>query len=117
MAEMREGQLNQLSAYLSSPSSFMGDAATSLPSDASVKDLRIHNHLANLIIESDLRRQVRADIAHHRAVGSYKGRRHAMGLPVRGQRTKTNAKTAKALNKVERRAFSTMVEGRSMSSR
>ncbi|EGG09614.1 uncharacterized protein MELLADRAFT_31252, partial [Melampsora larici-populina 98AG31] len=58
--------------------------------------------LQRLIIESDLRREVRANIAHHRAVGSYRGKRHALGFPVNGQRTHTNAKTAKKLNRVDR---------------
>lgn len=49
-------------------------------------------------IESDLRREVRNNILHHRAIGSYKGKRHAMGYPVRGQKTRTNARTARRLN-------------------
>ncbi|KAI9621725.1 hypothetical protein H4Q26_015491 [Puccinia striiformis f. sp. tritici PST-130] len=53
--------------------------------------------LQRLLIESDLRREVRANIAHHRAIGSYKGKRHALGFPVNGQRTHTNAKTARNL--------------------
>ncbi|EPQ28220.1 uncharacterized protein PFL1_04047 [Pseudozyma flocculosa PF-1] len=61
--------------------------------------------LRSIVIEADLRRQLQANIAHHRTVGSYKGRRHAAHLPVRGQRTSTNANTAKKLNRVERRAF------------
>ena len=55
-----------------------------------------------LRIETDLKRELRENIAHHRMIGSYVGKRHAMGLPVRGQRTRTNAKTAKKLNRVER---------------
>jgi small subunit ribosomal protein S13 len=61
------------------------------------------DRLRSLKIEVDLRREVRENIAHHKQVGSYIGRRHAMGLPVRGQRTHTNAGTARKLNKVERR--------------
>ncbi|KAH9813253.1 hypothetical protein DFH28DRAFT_897179, partial [Melampsora americana] len=60
--------------------------------------------IQKLIIESDLRREVRANIAHHRSVGSYRGKRHALGFPVNGQRTHTNAKTAKKLNRVDRKA-------------
>jgi small subunit ribosomal protein S13 len=45
---------------------------------------------------------MRENIAHQRMIGSYVGRRHAMGLPVRGQNTQTNAKTARKLNRVER---------------
>lgn len=46
-------------------------------------------------IEGDLRRGVQADIRRKMEIGSYQGRRHRMGLPVRGQRTKTNARTRK----------------------
>jgi small subunit ribosomal protein S13 len=47
-------------------------------------------------IELDLKRLVQQDLSHLVKVGSYRGLRHAMKLPVRGQRTHTNAKTAKA---------------------
>jgi small subunit ribosomal protein S13 len=49
----------------------------------------------NLTIEGDLRREVQGDIRRKIEIGSYQGRRHRMGLPVRGQRTKTNARTRK----------------------
>jgi len=55
-----------------------------------------------LRIEADLKREMRENIAHQRMIGSYVGRRHAMGLPVRGQNTQTNARTARKLNRVER---------------
>ncbi len=45
--------------------------------------------------EGDLRREVQANIRRLIDIGSYRGRRHRMGLPVRGQRTKTNARTRK----------------------
>jgi hypothetical protein len=45
--------------------------------------------LANMKIENDLRRQVQDDIRRLRDMGTYRGRRHAMGLPVRGQKTRT----------------------------
>ena len=48
-----------------------------------------------LTIEGDLRREVQSDIRRKIEIGSYQGRRHRMGLPVRGQRTKTNARTRK----------------------
>ena len=46
-------------------------------------------------LEGDLRREVAADIRRKVEIGSYQGRRHRQGLPVRGQRTKTNARTRK----------------------
>ena len=49
----------------------------------------------NYKVEGDLRREVQADIRRKIEIGSYQGRRHRMNLPVRGQRTKTNARTRK----------------------
>ena len=46
-------------------------------------------------LEGDLRREVAADIRRKVEIGSYQGLRHRRGLPVRGQRTKTNARTRK----------------------
>lgn len=49
----------------------------------------------NFKVEGDLRREVSASIRRKLEIGSYKGLRHRKGLPVRGQRTKTNARTRK----------------------
>ncbi len=49
----------------------------------------------NYQVEGDLRREVAADIRRKIEIGSYAGMRHRRGLPVRGQRTKTNARTRK----------------------
>ncbi len=49
----------------------------------------------NYKVEGDLRRDVAADIRRRVEIGSYEGIRHRKGLPVRGQRTKTNARTRK----------------------
>ncbi|WP_026549101.1 30S ribosomal protein S13 [Arthrobacter sp. Br18] len=49
----------------------------------------------NFKVEGDLRREVAADIRRKVEIGSYEGIRHRRGLPVRGQRTKTNARTRK----------------------
>jgi small subunit ribosomal protein S13 len=49
----------------------------------------------NLKVEGDLRREVQADIRRKIEIGCYQGIRHRRGLPVRGQRTKTNARTRK----------------------
>ena len=46
-------------------------------------------------IEGDLRREISANVRRLISIGSYRGRRHRAGLPVRGQRTKTNARTRK----------------------
>ena len=54
---------------------------------ATVMDLTAE--LSNMKIENDLRREVQDNIRRLRDMGSYRGRRHAMGLPVRGQRTRT----------------------------
>ena len=61
-------------------------------------------------LESELRREVTANILHHRQIGTYVGKRHVMGYPVRGQRTKTNARTARKLNgKLITREYSRLV--------
>ena len=49
----------------------------------------------NYKVEGDLRREVQADIRRKIEIGSYQGLRHRFGLPVHGQRTKTNARTRK----------------------
>lgn len=65
--------------------------------DASEEDLvKLRQFIdANYKVEGDLRREVQADIRRKIEIGSYQGRRHRAGLPVRGQRTKTNARTRK----------------------
>jgi small subunit ribosomal protein S13 len=61
---------------------------------------KINSHLdKNFVIEGALRRRVQQDIARLRDIGSYRGLRHRKGLPVRGQRTQTNARTRKGVRK------------------
>ena len=54
---------------------------------------------AEYTVEGDLRREVQANIRRKIEIGSYQGLRHRRGLPVRGQRTKTNARTRKGPKK------------------
>ena len=49
----------------------------------------------DMVVEGDLRRSVAADVRRLQQINSYRGIRHRRGLPVRGQRTKTNARTRK----------------------
>ena len=77
-------------------------AATGVNPNTRVRDLTdtelvaLRDHLeANVKIEGDLRREIAADIRRKVEIGSYEGLRHRRGLPVRGQRTKTNARTRK----------------------
>ena len=63
--------------------------------DEELVKLRDAIESTGLKIEGDLRREVQADIRRKIEIGSYQGRRHRQGLPVRGQRTKTNARTRK----------------------
>ena len=77
-------------------------AATGISPDIRVKDLTdeqlitLRDYLeANYKIEGDLRREVDADIRREIQINCYQGQRHRKGLPVRGQRTKTNARTRK----------------------
>ena len=77
-------------------------AATGVNPNTRVRDLtdtelvQLRDYLeANVKIEGDLRREIAADIRRKVEIGSYEGIRHRRGLPVRGQRTKTNARTRK----------------------
>ncbi len=63
-------------------------------SDAEVLAIREHID-ANFTVEGDLRREVQMNIKRMMDLGSYRGLRHRRGLPVRGQRTHTNARTRK----------------------
>ncbi|MET7768661.1 30S ribosomal protein S13 [Nocardia sp. NPDC005366] len=64
-------------------------------SDEQVTQLRDYIEGSALKVEGDLRREVQADIRRKIEIGCYQGLRHRRGLPVRGQRTKTNARTRK----------------------
>ena len=77
-------------------------AATGISRDVRVRDMgeaeqiAIRDYIeANYQVEGDLRREVASDIRRKVEIGSYEGLRHRRGLPVRGQRTKTNARTRK----------------------
>jgi|SRR5690348_76591 small subunit ribosomal protein S13 len=77
-------------------------AATGVSPDKRVKDLTdeevvlLRDYIqANFKVEGDLRREVAADIRRKVEIGCYQGIRHRRGLPVRGQRTRTNARTRK----------------------
>jgi small subunit ribosomal protein S13 len=59
--------------------------------------------LSSMTIENDARKIVQDNIKRLRDIGTVKGRRHAMSLPVRGQRTRNQILTARKLNRVERR--------------
>ncbi|KAI7288292.1 hypothetical protein KC352_g4417, partial [Hortaea werneckii] len=59
--------------------------------------------LSTMTLENDLRRQLQENIKRLRDMGTYRGRRHAMSLPVRGQNTRSQIMTARKLNRVERR--------------
>ncbi|PWN19119.1 S13-like H2TH domain-containing protein [Microstroma glucosiphilum] len=140
VGELTDGQVTQMSAYLSSPgsipaqqgkitrspligqkgketststsssassSSSSSSSSTSLP--PSQRASPSSDPLRSLLLESDLRRAMQANIAHHRNVGSYKGKRHQQGLPVRGQRTSSNGLTARKLNRIERRGYASLV--------
>lgn len=60
---------------------------------------KISNELENYKVEGDLVREVRGNIQRLQVIGSYRGLRHTRGLPVRGQRTKTNGRTKKGKRK------------------
>jgi small subunit ribosomal protein S13 len=80
--------------------------STGLSRDTRVRDLtdeevaRLRTYIdQNLKVEGDLRRAVSQDIKRKMEIGSYQGLRHRRGLPVHGQRTRTNARTRKGPKK------------------
>jgi small subunit ribosomal protein S13 len=76
-----------------------------VPIDRKIKDLsdaeleKIREEIGRLSIEGDLRREMSINIKRLMDLGCYRGFRHRRGLPVRGQRTKTNARTRKGPRK------------------
>lgn len=81
-------------------------AETGIDPNTRVKDLTddqlvlLRDYIeGNFKVEGDLRREVAADIRRKVEIGSYQGLRHRRGLPVHGQRTKTNARTRKGPKK------------------
>jgi small subunit ribosomal protein S13 len=81
-------------------------AATETNPDTRVRDLtddevaKLRNWIdENLKVEGDLRRDIQQDIKRKMEIGCYQGLRHRRGLPVRGQRTHTNARTRKGPKK------------------
>jgi len=83
-------------------------AAAGIAISAKIKDLsdtemeRLRQEVAKFTIEGDLRREVTMSIKRLMDLGCYRGVRHRKGLPVRGQRTRTNARTRKGPRKAVR---------------
>lgn len=76
-------------------------AAAGVKEDLKIRDLSedqvesLRTEVAKFTVEGDLRREVSMDIKRLKDLGCYRGVRHRRGLPLRGQRTKTNARTRK----------------------
>ena len=83
--------------------------ASGIAPDVKVKDLtepeveRIRGEIARFPVEGDLRREVSMSIKRLMDLGCYRGIRHRKGLPMRGQRTRTNARTRKGPRRAIRR--------------
>lgn len=80
-------------------------AAAKVPTSRKMKDLtdtemdRLREEVGRFTVEGDLRREVSMNIKRLMDLGCYRGQRHRRGLPVRGQRTRTNARTRKGPRK------------------
>jgi len=80
-------------------------AAANIGGTTKIKDLseaemdRLRDQITRVTVEGDLRREVSMNIKRLTDLGSYRGARHRKGLPVRGQRTRTNARTRKGPRK------------------
>ena len=76
-----------------------------VPTTKKVKDLddneleKLRDEIAKFIVEGDLRREISMNIKRLMDLGCYRGMRHRKGLPCRGQRTRTNARTRKGPRK------------------
>ena len=85
-------------------------AAAGVKTSAKVKDLtdgemdKLREQIAKLTVEGDLRREISMNIKRLMDLGCYRGTRHRKGLPLRGQRTRTNARTRKGPRKAIRLA-------------
>jgi small subunit ribosomal protein S13 len=80
-------------------------ATTGVPTTKKVKDLddseleKLRDEIAKFLVEGDLRREISMNIKRLMDLGCYRGLRHRKGLPCRGQRTRTNARTRKGPRK------------------
>lgn len=80
-------------------------AAAGIAEDVKIRELseeqieKLREEVAKFVVEGDLRREVTLSIKRLMDLGCYRGLRHRRGLPVRGQRTKTNARTRKGPRK------------------
>jgi small subunit ribosomal protein S13 len=80
-------------------------ATTGVPTAKKVKDLddneleKLRDEIGKFVVEGDLRREISMSIKRLMDLGCYRGLRHRKGLPVRGQRTRTNARTRKGPRK------------------
>ncbi len=78
---------------------------TGIPAEKKVKDLddteleKLRDEVGRFVVEGDLRREISMNIKRLMDLGCYRGLRHRKGLPVRGQRTRTNARTRKGPRK------------------
>ena len=85
-------------------------AAAGVKTSAKIKDLtdgdmdKLREQIAKLTVEGDLRREISMNIKRLMDLGCYRGTRHRKGLPLRGQRTRTNARTRKGPRKAIRLA-------------
>ncbi|KII88382.1 hypothetical protein PLICRDRAFT_140553 [Plicaturopsis crispa FD-325 SS-3] len=117
---LSQNQITALASFLSSPGTSItprrlplaSPSFQPLPPNTDFKEIQERisrasqlvkkDPLKQMKIELELRTEMQDNIAHQRMIGSYVGKRHAMGLPVRGQNTQTNAKTARKLNRINR---------------
>ena len=83
-------------------------AAVGIATSTKIKDVtdvqmdKLRDRVAKFVVEGDLRREISMNIKRLMDLGCYRGLRHRRGLPVRGQRTRTNARTRKGPRKAVR---------------
>lgn len=100
--EQKHAEIALMSIYgIGRPTSRKICEQAGIKTSVKIKDLteeeleKLREQISKLTVEGDLRRQVSMNIKRLIDLGCYRGQRHRRGLPVRGQRTKTNARTRK----------------------
>ena len=99
---------NHKHAWVALTAIYMICAEAGITPSTKMKDLsdgemeKLREQVGRVTVEGDLRREISMNIKRLMDLGSYRGSRHRRGLPVRGQRTKTNARTRKGPKRVLR---------------
>ena len=94
-----DGELESTSGVIKSRTSYPKSETTIEYNPLDINETKLQKIIEEFKVEGDLRKEIRENIQRLKRIGSYRGSRHAAGLPVRGQRTRTNARTLRGKRK------------------